>query len=289
MRRTTAELLLFGTTAIWGSTFFVIKLMVSAGAAFSPLALVAARFLIAFVVSLIAFGIPKISPGIVKGGVFVGAANFLGFYLQTVGLVYTTPAKSGFITSLFILFIPFVSKIWERAKIPINIYIALVPAVLGLWILSGVGKSILSVNPGDAITLLSAVVFAFQIVGVQVFTSKFRWQDIMTTSFITTAALGILAGIFSGEFAANLTPSGIAGIVYLGVVATVGALGLQMYAQRFTTSARASVIYILEPIFAALFAWIFISQGMKPNEIAGAALIFVATIIGIADFDRGAK
>ena len=261
--------------------------MVSAGAAFSPLALVAARFLIASVVSLIAFGIPKISPGIVKGGAFVGAANFLGFFLQTVGLVYTTPAKSGFITSLFILFVPFVSKIWERAKIPKNIYIALVPAVLGLWILSGVGKSILSVNPGDAITLLSALVFAFQIVGVQVFTSKFRWQDVMTTSFITTAALGILAGIFSGEFAANLTPSAIAGIIYLGVVATVGALGLQMYAQRFTTSARASVIYILEPIFAALFAWMVLGETLTIPLLIGAALILTGMVIALVPARRG--
>ncbi len=283
MKRTTAEILLLLATAIWGSTFFVIKLMVASGENFSPVALVFARFLLATVVAVVFFGIRlPFRRKVFLGGIFVGAANFFGFLLQTVGLLYTTPAKSGFITSLFILFIPFVSRVWERAKIPVNIYLALIPAVAGFWFLSGMDWSDMHLNPGDALTLLSALVFAFQIVGIQIFTSRYRWQDIMTISFATTAVLAGIALFFEPNTRFPTGFGGIAGAVYLGIVATVGALGLQMFAQRFTTSARASVIYILEPIFAAVFAWIFIHQGMTWREIVGAALVFAATVVGIA-------
>jgi drug/metabolite transporter (DMT)-like permease len=69
-------------------------------------------------------------------------------------------------------------------------------------------------------------------------------------------------------------------VIYLAVIASVGALGVQMFAQRFTTSAKASLIYIAEPLFAAGFAWILAGQGMSNWELIGAGAILVSMIVG---------
>ena len=215
------------------------------------------------------------------GGFIIGLAGFAGYMFQTIGLLHTTPARSGFITSLFILFIPFVSKIWEKVKIPSTIYFALIPAILGLWLISGVGKSIWKTNIGDMITLLSAISYAFQIVAIQVYTSRYNWKTLTIISFVVIAIFSSFGLLFENSPQFIFDTRNILGILYLGIIATVGALGIQMFAQKFTTSARASLIYLAEPVFAAIFAYIFISQKMAPTEIFGAFLILISLFIGI--------
>jgi len=276
-----AEGLLVITTVVWGSTFFMIKLLLTDGSENSPFALLTARFIIATVLAFFLFT-PKKFPDKTEliGGLIIGIAALCGYACQTVGLVYTTAAKSGFITSLFVIFVPFLSRIWEKKKIPINIYIALLPAALGLWAISGAGKSIMLINIGDKITLLSAISFAFQVVGIQVYTSKCSWKWLTILQFATVAAGSGIGLLFENPVVLSTTASNLLGITYLGIIASAGALGVQMFAQRFTTSARASFIYITEPIFAALFAWIFIGLGMNSIELLGTGAIFISIIIG---------
>ncbi|MCD6595765.1 DMT family transporter [bacterium] len=278
----TAESFLIVATAIWGSTFFIIKILVSFGNVFSPFALLSIRFAIASIFSMIIFKIRKIpTKSEFIGGFIIGLAGFAGYMFQTIGLLHTTPARSGFITSLFILFIPFVSKIWEKVKIPSTIYFALIPAILGLWLISGVGKSIWKTNIGDMITLLSAISYAFQIVAIQVYTSRYNWKTLTIISFVVIAIFSSFGLLFENSPQFIFDTRNILGILYLGIIATVGALGIQMFAQKFTTSARASLIYLAEPVFAAIFAYIFISQKMAPTEIFGAFLILISLFIGI--------
>ncbi len=275
-----AEGLLFITTAIWGSTFLIIKLLVSGEGTFTPFALLSERFLIASVFTLILFK-PKFPPGKteIKGGIIIGIAAFCGYMFQTMGLVHTTPSKSGFITSLFVILIPFVSLVWEKVRIPKAVFFSLPLAALGLWAISGSGTSISEINQGDKITLLSAVSYAFQVVGIQVYTQKGDWKWLTFFQFFFIF-LGSSIGLFFEEanFPKTILPH--LGIFYLGIVASVGALGVQMFAQRFTTSARASLIYISEPIFATLFAWLIMGQGLSLLEMSGGVLILASMIIG---------
>jgi len=277
----TAEGLLVFTTAVWGSTFLIIKLLVSGSIHNAPFALLTARFVLATLLAVLVFRPSRLPNKIeIIGGIVIGIAAFCGYAFQTIGLVYTTPAKSGFITSLFVLIIPFLSRAWERVKIPFPVYIALVPAAIGLWAISGVGKSIANINPGDSITLLSAFSYAFQIVGIQIYTQRGDWKWLTIFQFAFIAVFSGICLALSGDRHIELGFYSLSGIVYLAAFASVLALGVQMFAQRFTTSARASLIYIAEPIFAALFAWIAGGQGMKTHELVGAGLIIVSMFVG---------
>ena len=281
LSRIKAEGLLVITTSVWGSTFLIIQTLVAGKGFNSPFALLTSRFLLATLLALVVF-YPGRKPDRKEliGGLIIGGAAFLGYTAQTIGLTNTTPARSGFITSLFVLFVPFVSMIWERKKIPIFVFIALIPAGFGLWQISGVGKGILDINPGDKITLLSALAYAFQIVGIQVYTKDGDWRWLAILQFAVIAILSTICLIFEDNSVLTLDPKNIIAIVYLAFAATVGALGVQMFAQRFTTSARASLIYIAEPIFASGFAWIFASQYMTQDELLGAGAIILSMFIG---------
>ena len=276
-----AEAILIFTTAIWGSTFFIIKILVGGANLFSPFALLSLRFSIATIVAFFVF-MPKRLPNRKEtiGALIIGISGFAGYAFQTIGLVHTTAAKSGFITSLFVLFIPFLSIVWEKVKIPLNVYIALIPAIFGLWAISGVGRSIGALNPGDAMTLLSAFSYTFQVVSIQVYTSKYDWKLLTVMHFAVMMFGSFVGAIIEPNSLFVWNANSILAVGSLAIIATVGALGVQMFAQRFTTSSRASLVYLSEPIFAALFAWLFINEMMTTTELIGAGAILASIFIG---------
>ncbi|MFP4459694.1 MAG: DMT family transporter [Candidatus Zixiibacteriota bacterium] len=280
LQRNTAEIFLITTTAIWGSTFLIIKLLVTKEDIFSPFALLFSRFALSSIIAYLVFR-PKGLPNkdVLIGGFIIGIAAFGGYAFQTLGLLETTPARSGFITSLFVVFTPFLSRVLEKQEISRAIYISLIPALFGLWAISGTQFSFNDINPGDKITLLSAISYAFQVVGIQIYTKKYDWKWLTVLQFAFIALFSSFGLPFEDiKFPTN----NIAyyAIIYLALFATVGALGIQMFAQRFTTSSRASLVYIAEPLFATFFAYIFIGEGLSKVEVLGGILIICSMIIG---------
>ncbi len=280
MKKSNAEALLVITTAVWGSTFLIIKLLVGDGAN-TPFGLLSLRFIIATVLAIAVFR-PRRLPNRLElvGGLVIGLAAFGGYAFQTIGLVNTTPAKSGFITSLFVLFVPLVSRLWEKKPVSLAVWIALLPAGFGLWAISGAGVSIANINIGDKITFLSAACYTFQIVGIQVYTQRGDWKWLTILQFAFIAVGSSIAVLFQGSYGVSWEPLNLLGIVYLAAIASTGALGIQMFAQRFTTTPRASLIYIAEPIFAAGFAWAIMGFGMSGWELVGAGAIILSMVVG---------
>ena len=278
LNQRTAEISLFMTTAIWGSTFLIIKLMVASDVSIKPFTLLFYRFLIATIATLIILRPQKkTSLQELKGGLIIGLAAFIGYAFQTLGLQHTSPARSGFITSTFVIFVPFVSYFWEKQALNRKILFSLLPATLGLYLISGIGSGNSKWNIGDQLTVISAIAYAFQVVGIQVFTKKFNFRILILVqfAFITFASLPFM--LFEKPDIVFSSALWI-GLIYLGLIASVVALGVQMYAQRYTTSNRASMVYISEPIFAASFAWFVGGQSMSSIEIVGAFLIIFAII-----------
>lgn len=276
-RRTTilADLGLFYAAAIWGSTFFVVK---SALADVDPIIMVAYRFLLAGG-SLAVF--VKLSGR--KLTVGIGRALFLSVILwalyasQTVGLKYTTASNSGFITGLFVMFIPlFLRTIFKRTPTFMEV-VASGVSLIGLWLLTGGLKD---VNIGDWLTLIAAMTYALHVL----YSDKYMKTGIdpyviSCQQFILVGLLSLLTGFILDLPFSVRSYDAMGVIVFLAFLPTLSAFLIQMLAQRFTSPIKVSLIFALEPVFAGLFAWTLGGETLIMHRATGGLIIVFALIL----------
>jgi len=264
-----AEMVLLGITAIWGFTFPAMKVSLDY---ISPILFLAYRFGIASLLMLLIYRNKVLRRDTFKEGFILGTTLFFGHGFQIIGLKYTTASNSAFITSLYVVFTPFVAYLILREKIKPGNFVSLIIAVMGLYLISGAS---LRFNKGDLLTVLCAVSFAFQIVLVQKFGEKDYLSLAFWQIFWNFVLSSIYAGIIEGfKFPTNYLPW--AGILYTSLFATVIAFTLQIRYQRETKAYKAALIYSAEPIFGHIAAFITIGEVLSLKGYAGAALILTA-------------
>ena len=236
-----------------------------------PVALVGIRFLIAAVLMLpFAVRQGKLSSHLKEGCVLalIHAALYLA---QTVGMVYTSASNSGFITGLFIVFIPLLMFLL-RGERPVPLQgVSVALAVLGLWLLTG---GLGGVNRGDIITLVAAAAYAVHVI----FTDKYSKSgcDAVMLAFhqfwIIALVSFMLAAAAGRPLAVSATGAWWA-IIFLAVFPTLTAFYVQVAAQKESVPFRAGLIFSLEPVFAAAFAWTLGGEAFVPIKAAGGFLI----------------
>jgi drug/metabolite transporter (DMT)-like permease len=280
-RRLTGELLLIGVTVIWGATFSATR----AGLPhMSPLLLIALRFGGSFLVVgpvLAARGFRwwrALGPGALLG-VFLVA----GYGLQTIGLQYTTAARSAFVTYLFAVLVPPLQRLLSDKRLTRANVAGLAVVVAGTLVLTR-PWSASGWNRGDLLTLGSAVAFALFIVLVDRFARRHDPLHFVPVEF---AVGGLLAG--AGALIAHVTgveplrfvptPEALSALLFLALIGTVGALGIMTVVQSRTTPIRATTIYALEPVFAAIFGRLLLQERMTGAEVAGAGVIVLGVLI----------
>jgi drug/metabolite transporter (DMT)-like permease len=206
----------------------------------------------------------------------------VGYAGQTIGLKYTTVARSGFINYSFALFVPFLQFFFLGKKPDRGNLLGLVVVFSGLSFITGaVSGSILNggINKGDLYSLLAALGYAFYIVLID------RAAKVIDPSVLTMMQM-----LFCGVFAMALVPFVetpvlviswrlVVAMTYLVLFGSVLALALMNWFQRRLTPLRAVLIYALEPVFAALIGWFAFHSGMSPTEILGAVLILGGIIV----------
>ena len=269
------DLGLFYCAAIWGSTFIVVK---DALSGVHPVAMVAIRFGMAALLLLPwALRRPKFTSQLKEGALL--SVFLTGLYLtQTYGLLYTSAANSGFITGLFIIFIPGFMFLQRRQQPKWLEAVSAVLAVYGLWLLTG---GVGGFNKGDALTLVAAVTYAAHVV----FTDKYmkagsdmlllafhQFWCVSLTSFLLAAALGYPLAVAGAKW------WGI--IIFLAVFPTLSAYFIQMLAQKEAEPFKVGLIFTLEPVFAALFAWTLGGEKFFLVKAAGGALIVSGMLLG---------
>jgi len=264
-----AEAVLLGITAIWGFTFPAMKVSLDY---ISPILFLAYRFGIASLLMLLIFRNKVLQNDTLKEGFILGITLFFGHGFQIVGLKYTTASNSAFITSLYVVFTPFIAYFILKDKLELRDFVSLIIAVIGLYLISGAS---LKFNRGDLLTVLCALSFAFQIVLVQKFGQKDYlslsfWQIFWNFVFSFTYA-GIVEGFI---FPTNYLPW--LGIFYTSLFATVIAFTLQIKYQKETKAHRAALIYSAEPIFGHISAFLTMREILSLKGYTGAALILAA-------------
>ena len=212
-------------------------------------------------------------------GALCGCCLAFASILQQVGIQYTTAAKSGFITALYILLVP-IFGIFMKKRPPRTLWIGVCVSLAGLYFLSMNGGD-LTLNIGDAFTFACALVFALHIICVDSFGGALNSVLLSIIQFGTCA---LISGIFT-LLTEHPTMSGILGcwtsIAFAAVFS--GAIGytFQIIGQKHTPPAAASLIMCLESVFAAIGGWIILHEALSAREIFGCALMLTATVLAL--------
>lgn len=212
---------------------------------------------------------------ILLGGV-LGIVLFIACALQQIGIGYTSAAKSGFITALYIVMIPVISLFMGKS-VGRRVWIGVVVALIGLCLLCL--KEDLSVNIGDLITLGCAFVFSFHIIIIDRYAGDMNSVLLSAIQFIVSAAAALPFMLIAEETSLEGILACWTSIVYAAVFS--GAIGytLQFVGQKCTEPTLASLVLCLESVFAALGGWLILGQGLSGREMIGCVLMLGASII----------
>lgn len=269
---------IFLTVLIWGYSFVAVKVVVKE---IEPFYLVGFRNLAGGIfIALIFF---KRMKNITKKDIIlsipVGAALFLGFFLQTMSSKFITASKVAFFTGSYIIFIPFLA--WGLyKKIPnISAFISALIAFLGLYLLSSF-EGIESIKAGDFFALLCAFVFAVHIMLID---KMLEYVDGIIMAALQLIEAGIisicLGAVTSTPFNTNISSEALYSFIYLTLLATALAYLLQTVSQKYVNLNKAGIILSLESFFGALGGVIFMKDPITVNFIIGGACMIAAVFI----------
>lgn len=261
---------LLAMTAAWGSTFFMIKDVVTR----IPVPdLLTVRFAIAAVALAVVAG-PRLRMSMitVRRGVILGVLYGVAQLLQTVGLAHTAASVSGFLTGLYVVLTPLLSAMILRTRIPPAVWAAAGLATVGLGVLSLRG---FSVGYGELLTVASALVYALHIVALGRMSQP---GTALQLSVVQMATIAVVCGVAAAPDGIQLPTSGIDWmiVVYLALIAGALTMLLQTWAQARVEASRAAVIMAMEPVWAAAFAVAFGGESLTGRMIMGGGAILAA-------------
>lgn len=274
--RSKAELILLSITFIWGSTFAASKYLLSS---ISPFLYIGVRFaLAALILSMLYLSRARsmTKNSFRKGGI-LGSLLFAGFVLQTVGLQYTGASKSAFITGMMVVFTPICQLIIERRAPKIGNVIGIVLVTIGLYLLTSPAGS--EFNLGDALNLCCAVTFALYIVYLDVFSKGEDHVHLTLSQFLVCMLLGLGAAPFVETMRFVPSAEAIGTLLYLTIFASVIAITVQVRFQKDTTPTRSAVIFSIEPVLAAGFAYVLLGEILGPLGFLGGGLIVLGVLV----------
>jgi drug/metabolite transporter (DMT)-like permease len=277
-----ADLMLLLTAAIWGSAFVAQRVGMNH---VGPLTFNGIRFALGalVLVPVMAWRNSRnqgISEGslfkLIYGGLITGVVLFAGATLQQVGLVYTTAGKAGFITGLYVVFVP-VFGLFFGLRLSIGGWVGVGLASAGLYFLSVTESFTLA--PGDFWVLLGAIFWAVHVLILSRLSPKLDTIKLACAQFTVCAFLSISGAVLTE----TLTLEGLKGatvpILYGGILSVGTAYTLQVVAQKDAPAIHAAIILSLEAVFSAIFGWLILGEVIDNRGITGCLLMLAGMLI----------
>lgn len=260
----------------WGLNFVVMK---NALLKITPYMYLGIRFILASLILALIFNrqLKKLTKEELKGGLIIGLCLFVGFVSQTIGLLYTTPAKSGFITSIYVVLVPLLALFLTREFPGWFQMMGAIITFIGLGITS-INED-LTINFGDALTLVCALFFALQIIYTEQYVKRANPINIAILQTGITGILTMAMGLILEPIPTGLNFNLWAAILYAVIFCTAGAFAIQNTAQKYTSSTHAAVIMGMESVFAGLFSFLLWGEILTIKTVLGFALIFSGVMI----------
>ena len=261
-------------TAIWGSTFLLVKNAILQVPVMDFLAI---RFSLAAVVMLVIQ--PKCLLSLTKRGllrgVILGIVLGAAYVTQTYGLLTASATVSGFITGTFVVLTPIVSWVLLRQKTSWNTWLAVALAFLGLALLGLHGWSI---GIGELLTLVCALFVAIHVVGLGAWASQ---HEIYGFAFVQVATVAVISLVSAAPDGIKVPfEIGVWGtIIITAVFATAFAFFVQTWAQSIIPPTHAAIVMTMEPVFAGIFGIVFGNESLTLRIVVGALCVLVAMLI----------
>jgi len=280
------SLLLTLATIIWGSTFVAQSVGMDYIGPFTFQAIRCA--LGALFLFLLSFITDKLSgykgsswsrwkePRLWKAAILCGTPLFVATGLQQMGLVYTDPGKSGFLTAMYIVFVPIIG-IFRKKKPSKWIPLSVLLGVVGLYFLSCVGVT--SVSSGDLLLIGCAIVYAVQITCIDIFAGDLDAVRLNGLASAITSVLSVFVMLFTEAPTWEAVNGCWGALLYAGILSMGIAFTLQIVGQKDVEPASASLLMSLESVFAVLAGWIVLGDVLSLWETIGCILIFAAILL----------
>ena len=277
-REILADAILVLTAFIWGTGFVVMKNTVDS---VPPAVIVAIRYTIATALTTVLFkkhlrGLTKED---VKRGALVGLLLASAYIVQTIGLSMTTAGKNAFLTTGYVLLVPFGCYVIFKEKLGKENFIAAALMLTGIGCLSLDGESG-GLNLGDLMTMLSGVFYAAHIIAVDRCQRKTNMYALIVLQFAFCAVYSfIYALLFERGMPIEMELSTAGGLLYLAVFSTTGAMSLQNIGQSMAPASHAAILLSLESVFGALASWLVLGETLTGMMLTGFAIIFAALVV----------
>jgi drug/metabolite transporter (DMT)-like permease len=270
-------LVLLLVTLVWGATFPVLKVVT---VQLSGIEVSTLRFLIAAVL-MFPFAVRAPRQAWKDGGV-LGVIVLVSYVAQAYGLEHISSNRSAFLTSLNVLMVPLLGVVLG-ARPGWLVWVAAALACTGIGLMSWEGGAHLG---GDAATILGALAYALDVIILSKWAVRHDAKHLAATQVVWMAGLGsvwmLMASLGTDSLATlpdRVDGAVFAGLAYLGLIATAGMLFLQAIAQRHVSADKAALVYAMEPVFAAAFAWLWLNEVLTTQATVGAALVVLAVVM----------
>ncbi len=270
-----ADLGLLAVTFFWGSTFIISKIILEEVPL--PVYLFLRLGIAAIALDIAAMRyVKELDKETVIHGTILGGLLYLSYFFQMWGIQFTSASNAGFITGLSVALVPVFGYIFFKFKPSFTALIGVLFALLGLLLLTGANP--LDWNKGDLLVFVCAAAVTFHVIYTGKFAPKHNVYLLTAVQLTVLALLTLLALPFSEFKWPQLTVKNISVLVYLGIMGTVFTFLMQTAMQRYTTTTRTAVVFAMEPVFAALFAFVIAGETLSVAGWIGGLLIVVGMI-----------
>jgi drug/metabolite transporter (DMT)-like permease len=272
--RIKADLVLLLVAMVWGSAFAAQRI---AGIWGSVFFFNGARFLIAAVLllPLVAWKLPTKSQ--FSWICAAGTILFLASALQQAGLKSTTAANAGFLTSLYVIIVPFVMFLGWGVKLRRHSLVAVLFASCGAFLLSS--GAVLRLHTGDALEIIGAGLWAVHVVLLGKFASRYDVISFSVGQMLVSGLLNLAAGVILEVPPIPVPPVLLGSILYTALISLAIGYTLQLWGQRHTPPTDAAIILSMESVFAAIAGTILLGETLDPVRISGCILIISAVLL----------
>ena len=219
-----------------------------------------------------------ITAGVLCGTFLCISSNIQQFGISLYPSDAAISARSGFLTALYVIFVPILGLFFKR-KVGLNVWLSALVAIFGLYLLCG-SSGISGIYLGDIVVLCCAVSFSFQILCVDHFISRVDAVKLATLQFLTCGVLSLVLMVVFERPSLESIMQASRYILYLGIMSSGVGYTLQIIGQKYSDNPTvASIIMSLESVFAALGGWVLLNKSLALIEIIGCVVVFAAIVL----------